>query len=176
MSPWTPASFSEEYADAAKPEDDFQRFVAELFLEDYPGLAAYQTGGRDGGIDLFQPGQGVVFECKFTSKRGFDAALKRWKEVQQHFDSHFTTSGPGQSQYAPWFSPTPRITTYLFCLSHELENDSRRQELEREIRSAFADLSNRVPSLGHLSAIRVEIWCWDRLWPKLQQRPELLLR
>ncbi|SMF95811.1 hypothetical protein SAMN02949497_3186 [Methylomagnum ishizawai] len=176
MSPWTPASFSEEYADAAKPKDDFQRFVAELFWDDYPGLVAYQTGGRDGGIDLFQPDQGVVFECKFTSERGFDAALKRWKEVKRHFDTHLTANGPGQSQYAPWFSPTPRITTYLFCLSHELENDSRRQELEREIRSAFVALSARAASLGHLSAIRVEIWCWDRLWPKLQQRPELLLR
>jgi hypothetical protein len=176
MPPWTPKSFSEEYAGQPDQGEAFQCFVIDLFKHDYPGLAAYQTGGRDGGIDSFRPVQGVVFECKFVGERKLGEARKRWKEVEAHFDKHLTAGGFGQSQYAPWYSQHPRITQYLFCLSHELENESCRQALERDIRSCFARLAARSPSLGHLAAIHVEVWSWDRLWPKVEARPELLLR
>ena len=176
MTPWKIKSFSEEYASAKAPEDHFQRFVADLFVADYPGLGVYQTNGRDGGIDLFQPLHGVVFECKFISERGWKAALKSWKKTRNNFDKHLTSHGPGQTQYDRWYSAEPSISAYLLCVSNEFENESQRQELESEIRTFFVELSARSPSLSHLAKLRVEVWCWDRLAPKLLARPELLLR
>lgn len=169
-------SFSEAYQDHAEPGTQFQRFIAELFADQYSGLIAYNAAGKDGGIDLFHPDSGTVFECKFIGEKGADAALQRWKETCRHLQDNLLPDSPKQSQYAPWYNPSAPIANYLFCTSQRLENESRRQQLQNQIQSFFRQHATTAAKLSHLASIQVEVWSWDRLQPHLEQRGALRLK
>ena len=169
-------NFNEALGSHTDKGADFQQFVGELFAGEFPGLIAYKTAGRDGGIDLFHPASGTVFECKFIGTDGADEVEKRWKEIAKRLQDNLQPKQAKQSQYAPWYSPNPVIVSYRFCTSNRLENESRRQLLQSQIQLFFQQLAQTDASLSHLAQIQADIWSWDRLEPHLAKLPALRLK
>lgn len=169
-------SFNDLLGDAADPGSQFQGFIAQLFADEFPGLIGYAGPGRDGGIDLFHPDSGTVFECKYLGEDGADAAEQRWNKTRGFLEKNLLPGQPKQSQYAPWYNRDTPIAVYRFCTSQRVENESRRQALQGQIQAFFRQLAAGDPSLGHLAQLQVELWSWDRLAPRLAQYPALRLR
>jgi hypothetical protein len=170
-------TFSKQYTNDVDPGLRFHEFVGELFGPDYkdkPGFVTFLNAGKDGAIDCFHA-EGVVWECKYVGEAGYSAATARWQEVIKHLHENLLPDKPKSSQYRPWYNATSPIQRYYFCTSNTLENTARLEELETLIRKDLSALSQRA-GLAHLKLIKVEVWSWDRLSPKLQHHPHLRLK
>jgi hypothetical protein len=161
--------------------DAFQRFVAELFESEYPGIHVFAGRGNDGCIDLAWPPDATetVFECKTAEEDGRDAAFRIWRGVSEKLDRNLATPErppAGQGQFLPWYRTDPPVSEYVFCLSSVLANENQRRDLRDEIQGFFKDLAKRHRHLRHLELLRVVVRDWEDLSSRLAARPHLLFR
>jgi hypothetical protein len=156
--------------------DLFQTFVFELLrLSDYPRLHKFQTAGNDGGIDLIEQSNNerTVIECKFVGKKDISEAKRRWKEVREHFEKYLSEKVPKRRLVKPWYRMKTPITSYLFCVSSEISNQTGFDDFRDEISNFFKKLANDYSHLEHLKNIRVEILDRSKLLQKLDALPRL---
>ena len=159
----------------------FQNLAHELLEPEFPGLARFPAGGKDGCIDLVQdlPGNRLVIECKHIGGGGFAEAHRRWCDVAAKLKLHLADpEGPtkGQSQYRPWYRTDLPIQRFRFCISCSIVNTDQRDELNRDIRQTFSGLASRHSHLAHLANLSTNLVDWGELETRLRNNPYLLFR
>jgi len=159
----------------------FQELASELLKPEYPGLYAFPSRGKDGGIDGVQDGESsrVVLECKVVGDDKIETALSRWREVRDRLDKHLADpSGPtpGQSQYQPWYRTDRPIQEYILALSCDLSNLSGHDNLREEISTFFEVMADRHAHLSHLRHLTVEVLDWRQIQDRLKAKPHLVFR
>jgi len=164
--------------------DAFQRFSHEVLSASYPGLALFQSRGKDGCIDMVQscPQSRLIVQAKHCSKDGIDSALSAWRADSRRLLRNLKDAkGPpkGQSQYLPWFRKDMPITQFVFCTSSMLANLSQEDTLRDEIAEFFSTLAKQNLSLAHLAKIEsqsIKIVHWGRIITLLKRQPIVVFR
>ncbi len=184
----TPASFTSDLLHPDRINEDdgsldklFVRLVYDLFRDVHPALSYHDGGGKDGAIDLWNDAgnERHVFECKQfgVGKKGlvWEAAQSSWKKVQKNLEKNLLRGHDGcQSQYRPWFNSNPRIVRYTFIVSCTINpSPDRLDELRKNIKSAFEELSVKSGELSHLRDIVVDVVDWNALRRKLEAQPQV---
>lgn len=184
----TPASFTMDslHPDRVSEDDGsldklFVRLVYDLFQGEYRALSYHDGGGKDGAIDLWNDvgNERHVFECKQfgVGKKGlaWEAAQSSWKRVQKNLEKNLLRGHVGcQSQYRPWLNSSPRIVRYTFIVSCAINpSPDRLDELRKNIKSAFEELSAKSGELHHLKNIVVDVVDWNALRRKLEAQQQV---
>jgi hypothetical protein len=183
-----PTSFSSDVLHPDRVNEDdgsldklFVRLVYDLFIGEYTALSYHDGGGKDGAIDLWSDvgNERHIFECKQfgIGKKGqpWEAAQSSWKKVQKNLEKNLLRGHDGcQSQYRPWFNNSPCIVRYTFIVSCTINpSPDRLDELRRNIKSTFEELSNKSGELSHLKDIVVDVVDWNTLRRKLEVHPQV---
>lgn len=184
----TPASFTMDslHTDRVSEDDGsldklFVRLIYDLFQGEYRALSYHDGGGKDGAIDLWNDdgNERHVFECKYfgIGRKGlaWEAAQNSWKNVRKNLEKNLLRGPAGcQSQYRPWFNNSPRIVRYTFIVSCTINpSPDRLDELRKNIKSAFEELSAKSSELNHLKDIVVDVVDWNALRRKLEAQPQV---
>lgn len=161
----------------------FVRMVFDLYVGDYPTLSNDPGGGKDGAIDLWNDTdcKRTAFECK---KIGHGIKQMPWKEARTRWHTvrdRLVENLPKGAEkchgpYRAWFSRDPHIAKYLFVVSCPIFPVSHKDDLRREIKATFAELSQASSDLGHLQDILVEVVDWNDLRGRLEAQPTYLFK
>ncbi|HEX8166600.1 MAG TPA: hypothetical protein VF601_12535 [Beijerinckiaceae bacterium] len=165
--------------------DDFRDFVGEL-LRSVPGYGCPElrdSGGPDGGIDLYCAREALVVECKHVGAdvpSPSERVDREWQEVRDRLDKALLSEAgqarPTRNPYRPWADADRPIRRYIFTTSAVLANEQRRRDLACEIKTFFHSTIAPRTGYGHLARIKVEVLDWARISTLLEPLPALRFR
>jgi len=177
--------FDDRHRSLVSEDEDFRAFSGELLRATgrYGRPVAKDSGGKDGGIDLYCDDLELVVETKFVSskvKSESDRVYQEWRNTKAKFarilQSDGVNANPLNFEYSPWGDSKRPISRYIFVTSARLASEARQRDLSEEIRLFFHNEIGSRSGYQHLKRIRVEVLDWSALEADLVFHPTISFR